>query len=44
VLLPANTGDTASMVAQALTVFERLRDGKEASGSSITPGKGPWKG
>lgn len=44
VLLPANTGDTASMVAQALTVFERLRDGKEASGSSVTPGKGPWKG
>ena len=42
VLLPANTGDTASMVAQALTVFERLRDGKEASGSSSTPGKGPW--
>ncbi|MFN7755215.1 MAG: SPFH domain-containing protein [Holosporales bacterium] len=28
VLLPASAGDAASMVAQALTVFDRLREGK----------------
>ena len=42
VLLPANTGDTASMVAQALTVFERLRDGKAPASSVPAAGKGPW--
>lgn len=43
VLLPANTGDPASMVAQALTVFERLRDGKASVGAApAAAGKGPW--
>jgi regulator of protease activity HflC (stomatin/prohibitin superfamily) len=42
VLLPANTGDTASMVAQAITVFDRLRDGGGASPLSLTPSAGPW--
>jgi regulator of protease activity HflC (stomatin/prohibitin superfamily) len=43
VLLPANTGDTASMVAQALTVFNQL---KETGQTQVTKGGGgsPWKG
>ncbi|MFM7622639.1 MAG: band-7 C-terminal domain-containing protein, partial [Alphaproteobacteria bacterium] len=44
VLLPANTGDTASMVAQAITVFDRLRDGGHSGSPLIPPLKseGPW--
>jgi regulator of protease activity HflC (stomatin/prohibitin superfamily) len=43
VLLPANAGDPASMVAQALTVFERLRDGRAPGGAApASVGKGPW--
>ncbi len=43
VLLPANTGDTASMVAQALTVFNQL---KETGQTQVTKGGAgsPWKG
>jgi regulator of protease activity HflC (stomatin/prohibitin superfamily) len=45
VLLPANTGDAASMVAQAMTVFERLRAVQSGEVSSLPPAahaKGPW--
>lgn len=38
VLLPANAGDTSSMVAQALTVFERLK-----GGGGGTVAKSPWE-
>lgn len=37
VLLPSNAGDVGGMVAQALTVFDRMRDHKAA------PGGSPWK-
>jgi len=46
VLLPANVGDAGSMVAQALTVFDSIRN-KTAAGSSAPSGqsgKGPWGG
>jgi regulator of protease activity HflC (stomatin/prohibitin superfamily) len=45
VLLPANTGDAASMVAQAMTVFERLRavqSGEMSSAPLTAHAKGPW--
>jgi len=42
VLLPANAGDAGSMVAQALTVFDAIRN-KTAVGSA-PQGKGPWSG
>ncbi|MBN8531390.1 MAG: paraslipin [Alphaproteobacteria bacterium] len=37
VLLPSQAGDVGGMVAQALTVFDRLREQKAA------PGASPWK-
>ncbi len=40
VLLPANAGDAGSMVAQALGVFDTIRQGKAASGGSSIPA--PW--
>ncbi|MEZ5690062.1 MAG: stomatin-like protein [Rickettsiales bacterium] len=40
VLLPANAGDAGSMVAQALAVFNSIKD-KSSSGAST---KGPWGG
>ncbi|MDE3016621.1 MAG: paraslipin [Pseudomonadota bacterium] len=40
ILLPANAGDAGSMVAQALTVFDAIKN-KTAAGAA---GKGPWAG
>jgi regulator of protease activity HflC (stomatin/prohibitin superfamily) len=40
ILLPANTGDAGSMVAQALGVFETIRNKTAPSGSAGKPG--PW--
>lgn len=40
VLLPANAGDTGSMVAQALTVFEQIKS--RQNDARIAP-TGPWK-
>ncbi|MDX2113843.1 MAG: stomatin-like protein [Alphaproteobacteria bacterium] len=42
VLLPANPGDAGSMVAQALTVFDAIRD--KTSGNLKEGAKGPWGG
>lgn len=36
ILLPANVGDAGSMVAQAMTVFDAVKNGKASA-------KGPWK-
>ncbi len=50
-LLPANTGDAGSMVAQALTVFDAVRNRTPDASGSSTPspnspsgvgGRGPW--
>jgi regulator of protease activity HflC (stomatin/prohibitin superfamily) len=40
VLLPANVNDAGSMVAQALTVFETIR--QRPSPAAAPEGKGPW--
>ncbi len=40
ILLPSNVGDVGGMVAQALTVFDRIRDAK-TSAAPATPN--PWK-
>lgn len=44
VLLPANAGDAGSMVAQALTVFDRMR--QQANGEAASSGAkaSPWGG
>ncbi len=42
ILLPANAGDAGSMVAQALTVFDSIRN-KKAAVTADTP-KSPWGG
>lgn len=48
ILLPANAGDAGSMVAQALTVFERIRSGQAGANPSRKEppsggsGSGPW--
>ncbi len=42
VLMPANPGDAGSMVAQALTVFDSIKNKK--SYVAQEPGKGPWGG
>ncbi len=39
ILLPANTGDAGSMVAQALTVFESIK----GKGGTSKAGIGPWE-
>ena len=40
VLMPMNAGDAGSMVAQALTVFDAIRD--KTSGNLKEGAKGPW--
>jgi regulator of protease activity HflC (stomatin/prohibitin superfamily) len=42
VLLPANPGDAGSMVAQALTVFDAIKN--KTSGNLKEGAKGPWGG
>ncbi|MFZ4124870.1 MAG: band-7 C-terminal domain-containing protein, partial [Rickettsiales bacterium] len=40
VLLPTNAGDTGSMVAQALTIFEQIRGQKGLAKEALTAA--PW--
>lgn len=42
VLMPANPGDAGSMVAQALTVFDSIKNKKSVVAQE--PAKGPWGG
>ncbi|NBO18193.1 MAG: paraslipin [Proteobacteria bacterium] len=43
ILMPSNAGDVGGMVAQALSVFETIRQ-RGAAGSSLTPAPAsPWK-
>jgi len=42
VLMPANPGDAGSMVAQALTVFDSIKNKKASIAQE--PAKGPWGG
>lgn len=43
VLLPSNPGDAGSMVAQALTVFDAIKN-RNSPMPHQEPGKGPWGG
>jgi regulator of protease activity HflC (stomatin/prohibitin superfamily) len=43
VLMPANAGDAGSMVAQALSVFDSIRSGRNSSPSVGDTPQGPWK-
>ncbi len=43
ILLPANASDAGSMVAQALTVFDSIKN-KTAAVAAGEPAKGPWGG
>lgn len=40
VLLPANAGDAGSMVAQAMTVFDTVRNSRDVSAASVV--NSPW--
>lgn len=42
VLLPANANDAGSMVAQALTVFDAIKNKTAAAATPVPAGKGPW--
>lgn len=42
VLLPANAGDAGSMVAQALSVFDAIKNKNASSPAPASGGKGPW--
>ncbi len=41
VLMPSNVGDAGSMVAQALSVFDTIRTGRNVA-SATAPHEGPW--
>jgi regulator of protease activity HflC (stomatin/prohibitin superfamily) len=44
ILLPANAGDAGSMVAQALTVFDSIKNKTSGVATAGEPAKGPWGG